>query len=163
MSGGPPPAQGPDVTDGEPPQLSAKLRAKLPEGTTAWAVLQPNASGAGEWRSRRGFQQRQLLKSQGLCPAERMFVAVGADEVAMYHAIPGRIIGGCIGRWRRDALVVELVEAVGVQDPWWPAVRLSVRRHGPAGTRRLAPIAEMRAVRDEPRARAVVELLLAVA
>jgi hypothetical protein len=138
----------------------AALARRLPSETLAWAVLQPNAIGRGELRSRAGFIQRQELKSRNLCPAERVFVAVGVDEVVMWHALPLRVLGRELARWPRDRLEVEAVEVVGAPESWWPAVRVSVRVPTPSGRVRIAPIAELRPVREEPRAWAVVELLL---
>lgn len=155
-----PSPQEPTRTQTPAAELSGALRRRLPAGTVAWGVLQPNAVGRGEWRGRAAFTQRQLLKAANLCPAERMFVALGADELAMWHAIPGRILGGLIGRWDLADVVAVPVEPVGVADPWWPALRLSVRRTGPDGRRRTVPVAEARAVRDEPRVRALVAMLL---
>ena len=140
--------------------MPAALARRLPAGTAAWAVLQPNAVGRSELRSVRGFIQRQELKSQNLCPAERVFIAVGDTEVAMWHALPGRLLGREIGRWPLDRLLVEAVEVVGAPDPWWPAFRVSARRRTGSGAERLLPIAELRPVRREPRAWAVADLLL---
>ena len=144
------------ATEEFPPTLARRL----PSQTVAWAVLQPNAIGRGELRSVAGFVQRQELKSRNLCPAERVFVAVGVDEVVMWHALPWRVLGRELARWPRDRLEVEAVDAVGAPENWWPAVRMSVRVRTASGRVRIAPIAELRPVREEPRAWALIALLL---
>ena len=114
----------------------------MPADLKAWAVFQPNAPGRGEFRGGDAFGQRQLLKAAGLYLAERVVIAVGSAEVALWPLMPGRFACPCIGRWERERLLAIPVPAHGPQDSTWPGFVLVDVGHG-------RMLAEVRAVRHD--------------
>ena len=126
----------------------------MPAGVKSWAVFQPNAPGGGEFRGCSAFGHRQLLKASGLYLAERVVIAVGSTEVALWPLLPGGFAGRSIGRWSSDRVLAFRVPATGGDEPAWPAFVLV-----DIGNARL--LAELRAVRHDRPSEQVIRLLAA--
>jgi hypothetical protein len=155
---GGPRTSGPAAVD--PDAVDPRVARRLPEGLRAWAVLAPNAPAYRPGRLHRAFVRRQLLKSQGCFVAERVLVAVGADELEIRHVLPHRVVGRRIARVPLDAVVSEQVVPEGAEDLWAPAIRVSIRRRTPSGSRFLTPLVEVRGRLHDARALEVAHLLL---
>ncbi|MFN7149223.1 MAG: hypothetical protein ACK4V6_07060 [Microthrixaceae bacterium] len=144
----------------DPTMLDPGIARRLPAGQRAWAVMAPNAADYRLGNLRRAFVRRQLLKSQGCFVAERILIAVGADELEVRHVLPQRVLGRQIARVPLDAVVTEQVVPEGADDLWAPAIRVSTRRRTSSGSRFLMPLVELRARTDDRRAQQMTHLLL---
>jgi hypothetical protein len=143
-----------------PTALDRGIARRLPDGLRGWAVMAPNSVDYRLGNLHRAFVRRQLLKSQGCFIAERILVAVGADELEVRHVLPMRVLGRQIARVPLDAVVAEQVVPEGADDVWAPAIRVSTRRRTRTGSRFLMPLVELRGRRGDLRAQQVAHLLL---
>lgn len=144
----------------EPTALQPGIAGRLPAGLRSWAVMAPNAVGYRMGSLHRAFVRRQLLKSQGCFVAERILIAVGADELEIRHVLPQRVFGRQIARVPLGAVVTEQVVPDGADDLWAPAIRVSTRRRTRSGSRFLMPLVELRGRTGDPRAQHLAHLLL---
>lgn len=149
-----------DATALGPAALDPRIARRLPAGQRAWAVMAPNAVDYRLGDLHRAFVRRQLLKSQGCFVAERILIAVGADELELRHVLPRRVMGRQVTRVPLDAVVAEQVVPEGTEDLWAPAIRVSTRRRTRSGSRFLMPLVELRGRTGDPRAQQVAHLLL---
>lgn len=140
-------------------ELPERMRRRLPDPTRAWAVLVANAAPYAPGQLRHAFVQRQLLKSRGCYLADRLFVALGEDEVAVHQVLPGRVLGRRMAAWPLRTLRLEPVLPVGAPGLWSPAVLLHQHVRRADGSSRRRPVAELRPDGDDPRGHALLDLL----
>jgi hypothetical protein len=115
-------------------------------------VFQPNAPTKGELRSFAGLRARQLLKARSQFVGERVRLDLSSSSVSLWLLGPLGITVRRVGEWPATDVRAVRIEANGVRDSDWPAMRLL---HLPSGRF----IAELRAVRDASREREVLRRL----